>query len=660
MGDQRNYRRILSDRTDDRSAEIDRESENPDPVFTSVPICKLDPALPTMENAPHEHSERSVASAETPGTEAGWLVPSPAVVAVIGVAIMASLFFAFRDFFLLQYHYATTDSADWGHTLFIPLIAVYVVFLHKADLFTRPFQSTWSGLFLIGLGILWYAATWLAPESTFLNSHNMRAVGVFLGLSGGCIAILGWRSLVWIWFPLLYVFVFGQRITDKVLLEITLPMQSMAAWGSWQALDLIGYNLLPLRGNYIEILLPGGNTYPLDVAEACSGMRMLMAFLALGTVIAYVGLDRWWLRLLLITTGLPIAIVINVLRICTLGILGMNGEEFMFGQFHALVGLVWMIPTFGLFILLMWFLQPLDEDEDGNRLRRGAGSAETQKAAPARFHRSAVPICVATALLLLTGGIAINTTVDAFGLHLVKRQVQPREAITSVPSTVGSWKKNGEDEVFRDTIIDVLGTNQYLQRLYVSTEEDRPGFLQLHLAYYTDLAGTAPHVPEVCWANSGLLSVRDPFNIELDLPELGTTTDTLNRATGLPYQVISITDPVTGATTEVPLPIGEIALRTTIFTDPKNPSQRNLGAYFFVANGRTTASAMSVENVAFDLTSEYAYYCKIQLNSTYSAGSNDDDDEILAMFEVQVADFMTALLPELARILPDWREFEAP
>ena len=69
---------------------------------------------------------------------------------------------------------------------------------------------------------------------------------------------------------------------------------------------------------------------------------------------------------------------------------------------------------------------------------------------------------------------------------------------------------------------------------------------------------------------------------------------------------------------------------------------------------------MAVENVAFDLTSEYAYYCKIQLNSTYSAGSNDDDDEILAMFEVQVADFMTALLPELARILPDWREFEAP
>ncbi|MDE0888454.1 MAG: exosortase/archaeosortase family protein [Phycisphaerales bacterium] len=611
-----------------------------------------------MQKSQNTPFEPTHSAADAPKREADWLVPSPLVATIIAVAIIGSLFFAFRDFFLLQYHYATTDSADWGHTLFIPLIALYVVFLHKADLFARPFQSTWGGMGLIALGLVWYAATWLAPDSTFLNSHNMRAVGVFFGLLGACVAILGWRSLVWLWFPLLYVFVFGQRITDKVLLEITLPMQSMAAWGSWQALDLIGYDLMPLRGNYIEILLPGGNTYPLDVAEACSGMRMLMAFLALGTVIAYVGLDRWWLRILLIAAGLPIAIFINVLRICTLGIFGMNGEEFMFGEFHSLIGLVWMIPTFGLFMLLMWFLQPLDEDEDGNRLRRGAGSAETRATAPPRFSRSAVLICAATSILLCTGGIAINTTVDAFGLHLVKKQVQPREALASVPTTLGGWKKTGEDEVFRDTIIEVLGTNQYLQRVYVDSEAEQPGALQLHLAYYTDLAGTAPHIPEVCWANSGLLSVRDPFNIDLELPEMGTFTETINRATGLPYQVIPFTDPVTGATSELPLPIGKISLRTTIFTNPENPSTRNLGAYFFIANGRTTASAMAVENVAFDLTSEYAYYCKIQLNSTYISMSEQDDEKILALFETQVTDFMSALLPELARILPDWRAYE--
>ncbi|MCP4740867.1 MAG: exosortase/archaeosortase family protein, partial [Actinomycetales bacterium] len=329
--------------------------------------------------------------------------------------LTACLGVAFRDFFLLQYHYATVEAADWGHTLFIPLIALYVVLLHKVDLFKGPIIPSKFGFVLVLSGICWYAATWLTPDSTFLNSHNVRAVGVFLAILGVTIGILGWRSLIWLWFPLLYVFIFGQRITDKVLLELTLPMQSIAAWGSWQALDLIGYDLMPLRGNYIVVLLPGGEEYPLDVAEACSGMRMLMAFLALGTVIAYVGLDRWPLRLILITAGLPIAIFINVLRICTLGILGMNGEGFMFGEFHSLVGLAWMIPTFGLFMLLMWFLRPLDEDEEGNRLRRGAGSAETRDASPPRFDPRVKGIGLGLVAVLLLGGTVVSATIEGLG-----------------------------------------------------------------------------------------------------------------------------------------------------------------------------------------------------------------------------------------------------
>ncbi|MCP4892693.1 MAG: exosortase/archaeosortase family protein, partial [Actinomycetales bacterium] len=439
-------------------------------------------------------------------------------------------------------------------------IALYVVLLHKVDLFKGPIIPSKFGFILVFSGICWYAATWLTPDSTFLNSHNVRAVGVFLAILGVTIGILGWRSLIWLWFPLLYVFIFGQRITDKVLLELTLPMQSIAAWGSWQALDLIGYDLMPLRGNYIVVLLPGGEEYPLDVAEACSGMRMLMAFLALGTVIAYVGLDRWPLRLILITAGLPIAIFINVLRICTLGILGMNGEGFMFGEFHSLVGLAWMIPTFGLFMLLMWFLRPLDEDEEGNRLRRGAGSAETRDASPPRFDPRVKGIGLGLVAVLLLGGTVVTATIKGLGIHLVKKQVPPRSPIDEIPERIGDWIKYGEDEVFADTLIEVLGTSRYLQRYYALNGDPAEGVLQLHLAYYTDLAGTAPHVPENCWANHGLISVREPFELSLALELDGTATDVENLATGIPYQTTPRTDPVTGDRLDLPLPIGEYAV----------------------------------------------------------------------------------------------------
>ena len=142
----------------------------------------------------------------------------------------------------------------------------------------------------------------------------------------------------------------------------------------------------------------------------------------------------------------------------------------------------------------------------------------------------------------------------------------------------------------------------------------------------------------------------------LDIPDLGQSIERRHRGTDLPYRVISVEDELRG-TQDFPLPSGPIVARTTMFTDQKDPMVRQIGAYFFVANGRTTGSALAVENVAFDLTSPYAYYCKVQLN--YRTRSSGDDDETLAGFQETASEFMTGLLPELAQILPDWRDYES-
>ena len=600
----------------------------------------------------------STTATTDPDSQRSWLVPGPVAVTVACIGLIAAFWFAFEDFFLLQYHYATEEAADWGHTLFVPLIALYVVFLHRADLVARPFRTGWSGIALILGGLAWYAFTWITPDSTFLNSHNVRSIGVFLTLVGLCVITLGWKSIVWLWFPLLYLLIFGQRITDKVLLQITYPLQDIATLGSWHLLDVLGYTLLPRSGNAIEIMRPDGSVYPLDVAEACSGMRMLMAFLALGTVIAYVGLDRWWLRIILVATGIPIAILINILRICTLGILGLQGEEFMFGEFHALVGLVWMIPTFGLYILVMWFLQPFEEDESGKRVGRGAGSAEAQKILPARFPRSVIPAMIVTGFALVFGGASVNATIDALGLHIVKSPVAPRAPLSAIPKRLGDWKQVGEDMIFRDTLVEVLGTDRYLQRSYAMEDANgnEKARISLHLAYYTDLAGTAPHVPERCWSVHGGVSMRRPDTILLQIPPLGRETSIIHQAAQTPYRVVEIENPILGGFEEHPLPVGPIGLRTTMFGDPDDPLRRQVGGYFFVANGRTTDSALAVENVAFDLTSSHAYYCKIQIDMTVN--SSGDDEALLVHYEDLCTDLITRLLPELARILPDWREYE--
>jgi exosortase len=585
------------------------------------------------------------------------LTPAPWTIAIAVGVLVAAVVFAFWDFFAVQWHYATKEPADWGHTLFVPLIALYVVSLHRAELLAKPLRGAASGFVFIVLGLAFYSLTTIGPDSTILNSHNARSLGVGLTLFGIAVALFGWRAMAWLWFPLLYLLFFGQRITDKLLLLATYPMQDAAAFLGWVVLDLIGYDVTRL-GTTINVMLADGSTYPLDVAEACSGMRMLMAFLALGTVIAYVGLDRWWLRAVLVVLGIPIAIVINAFRIATLGVLSLAGNDYMVGEFHSFVGLVWMIPTFGLYMLMLWFLAPLGEDEDGAS-SNAAGNTANRPTPPAQFHPRIKLVGVATIALLLVGGLGLRAAMEALDRHLIKEAVPPRLALASLPSTLGDWTQVGKDAVFTDTVIEVLGTSRYLDRTYALNGVPSDGVIHLHVAYYTDLAGAAPHVPERCWEVHGGIQVLRPIELPLDVDRtLFRESDVINRSTGERYSTVTYKHPITGQSEEVPMPVGDLALRVTQFTTTERPDVHRIGGYFFLTNGRITPSARSVENLAFDLTSSHAYYCKIQLDMT--SAIVDDGTAFRTRYQEQTSEFISHLLPFLMRVMPDWREYELP
>jgi exosortase len=106
-----------------------------------------------------------------------------------------------------------------------------------------------------------------------------------------------------------------------------------------------------------------GTLHPLNVAEACSGMRTLMAFLAIGVAMAALGLPRWWQRALLVLAGVPISLFVNVLRVSSLGLLSMLDSNLSAGEFHSMVGLVWLVPAFLLFLGAMWVIGNIVVDD---------------------------------------------------------------------------------------------------------------------------------------------------------------------------------------------------------------------------------------------------------------------------------------------------------
>ena len=274
-----------------------------------------------------------------------------------------------------------------------------------------------------------------------------------------------------------------------------------------------------------------------------------------------------------------------------------------------------------------------------------------------RFDPRSTKLLTLVILILAVGGYGLRSGMAFLDRHLIKESVPPRMTLDSIPTQIGNWTQYGEDIVFSDTLIEVLGTNRYLDRSYALNNDPSQGFIHLHIAYYTDLAGASPHVPERCWEVHGGTQVRRPEVIPLDIDsDQWRETTTINRNTRTPYFVQDSIDPLLGTHLEIPMPIGEIGLRTTQFTTQKNPNFHRLGGYLFLANGRVTQSARKVENLAFDMTSSHAYYCKVQIDM--SGNVFDDGTELRNRYQTQTEEFIQDLLPDLMRVLPDWREYE--
>ena len=281
--------------------------------------------------------------------------------AVLGAAILTALvLWVFWHFLFSQFRYAIHQQADWGHTLVIPLIAGYFVYLKRDRLAATPFKTTWIALVPIMFGTAWYVFTWLGPPA--LRHHNLQGAGLTITLFGLVLLFVGFRAMVVLWFPLLYMCVFSQQISDKLMTYVTYPLQDITARGAHVCLNLIWIDT-DRAGNILTVW-DDGVARPLNIAEACSGMRMLMAFLALGVAMAYTGFKHLWQQVTLVLLAIPTAIFVNVLRVVTLAILSLYDTDFAAGDFHTFIGLLWLLPAFLMYLGLMWILRHLVVEQE--------------------------------------------------------------------------------------------------------------------------------------------------------------------------------------------------------------------------------------------------------------------------------------------------------
>ena len=578
-----------------------------------------------------------------PQTEELNVSPGRAMAALaLLVLVLVGLFW---HFVAAQAFYSWSYLGDWGHTFLVPLITAYLVWIERDRLLARPFVCAPVGFIVVLTGILLYMLTVFGPG--FLQVHNAKASGVAVTLFGVAIVACGWSAMRVLWFPLLYLVAFGQFISAQILAPVTDRMQDIATTGSFFMFEIMGFETVRV-GNLIT-LESDGQTRPLDVAEACSGMKMLMAFLAMGTFIAWTGLPRLWQRVVLVALGLPIAIVVNILRITTQGILDTWDAGLSVGAAHSTISMLWLIPALLLYLFFLWVLEGFAPEDE---------SPEPEPVESVRVERSAPRIYWMLVMLLAVSAVGVHVVAASTGMRSIKGAAPLRGSLDALPQVIGDWVKVGDDLVYTDTVVEVLGTELYIDRSYARDGDPRNGVFQVHVAFYTGGATNRPHVPERCWAVHGMTASRDPDVIALeDLQDAWAPGEMLNLATGEPYPVATSIHPVTGREELVHLPVGEHRLRVTLFADPANPEMRMVGGYFFIANGRLTPNALAVRRLAYNFSDTHAYFCKVQF-TLRAIASDREDDEIVTFYVDEIEDLMQDLMPELMKLLPDWPAYE--
>ena len=595
------------------------------------------------------------------------------------VALSAVFVWIFWSFLRRQFQWAIQEQADWGHTLVIPFIACWFVYLNRRRVFAEPFSIAWSGLLLVLIGVGVYSLSALGPM--MLRHHNIMGFGVGVSVFGLMLFFCGWKAMRWLWFPTLYLIVFGQTVSDRFLEIVTYRLQDIAAVGSYYGLSLIGFDV-ERSGNTLQ-LFHQGEMVPVNIAEACSGMRMLVAFLALGVAIAYAGfpfktrypfLTLWvmfkrlfsrralgasarsrgsmviWImsqRVLLVLLAFPTAVFVNILRVMTLGILATQDSQFAAGDFHTMVGMLWLIPAFLIYMGIVWVLKQLIVDDEPS----ARSISEDESGVEVRFSSNTRVAFLTAIVLLVGGGLSIQFAARSLGVYLEKEPVAPRHALDTIPYKVGPWFSSREMERRMDDAgVKQLGTERYLTRQYFNSDDPDMPPIQLHVAYYTGHIDTIPHVPDRCLVAGGLTQEQaEPINYPLNMDQSSWMLDQNNELDGKPYKLMNL-ERAGGQEELIRLPAGDFKLRTTKFGNPAHPELSVFAGYFFIANGRLTPDPWGVKLLAFKPEDKKAYFCKVQLTTAWEEPLSTE------RFIDLSTSFMESMIPEIARCLPDWVE----
>lgn len=189
------------------------------------------------------------------------------------------------------------NSSTYNHIVMVPAIIGWLVWQRWPQLHELEPHGWIGGLFPLGLALLGWVL------GTFAGFNLLRQAAAVAMLPSAALLLLGPRTFSALLFPAAYM-AFLVPFGD----ELVPPLQTVTAKLTIVLVHLSG---VPAVVDGVFIDTPAGL---FEVAEACSGVKFLIAMIALGTLVANVGFRSWPRRTAFMGLCVAVPILANGVR----------------------------------------------------------------------------------------------------------------------------------------------------------------------------------------------------------------------------------------------------------------------------------------------------------------------------------------------------------
>ncbi len=248
--------------------------------------------------------------------------------------------------------YAGQDSPD-SHGLLVPVVVLGLFWWKREELLRGPLRTWWPGLLLLAAALALHLVGYVVQQA------RLSIVALFLGIYALMGLAWGPRWLRAGFFPyfLLAFCVPMGSLAEPISFPLRLLVTQIVAGISQ---GLFGFDVIR-DGTQ---LTNAAQHYQYEVAAACSGVRSLIATVAIALIYGFTTFPKWWQRLTLIASAFPLAVLGNVVRMMTIVIAAEAGGQSAGSYVHeggplGILSLLPYVPAIaGLLVLGRWLERP--------------------------------------------------------------------------------------------------------------------------------------------------------------------------------------------------------------------------------------------------------------------------------------------------------------